>query len=107
VATIARPSGLHRSVAAALAAVQHGFEEEPLEPRTGYSLDLALPSSRVAVEVDGPSHFLCCPTAGAYADPMGQRCSSDKRRLLARRGWLEGDQRSRKRNCTVFVCAVT
>ena len=58
VATIARPSGLQRSVAAALAAVQHGFEEEHLEPRTGYSLDLALPSSRVAIEVDGPSHFL-------------------------------------------------
>ena len=40
-------SRLQRSVAIALAAVQHGFEEEHVEPRTGYSLDLALPSSRI------------------------------------------------------------
>ena len=84
VATIARPSGLQRSVAAALAAVQHGFEEEHLEPRTGYSLDLALPSSRVAVEVDGPTHFL-------LPDGRGVRKSNGptllKRRLLAAAGW--------------------
>ena len=42
-------SEFQRSIAAALAAVRHGFEEEDLELRTGYSLDLALPSSRIAV----------------------------------------------------------
>ena len=77
-------SRLQRSVAAALAAVQHGVEEEHLEPRTGYSLDLALPSSRVAVEVDGPSHFL-------LPDGRGVRKSNGptllKRRLLAAAGW--------------------
>ena len=84
VATIARPSGLQRSVAAALAAVQHGFEEEHLEPRTGYSLDLALPSSRVAVEVDGPSHFLL-PDGRGVRKPNGSTLL--KRRLLAAAGW--------------------
>ena len=48
-------SHLQRSVADSLATVKPRFEEEYLEPRTGYSLDLALPSSRVAIEVDGPS----------------------------------------------------
>ena len=84
VATIARPSGLQRSVAAALAAVQRGFEEEHLEPRTGYSLDLALPSSRVAVEVDGPSHFLL-PDGRGVRRPNGPTLL--KRRLLAAAGW--------------------
>ena len=84
VATIARPSGLQRSVAAALAAVQHGFEEEHLEPRTGYSLDLALPSSRVAVEVDGPSHFLL-PDGRGVRKPNGPTLL--KRRLLRAAGW--------------------
>ena len=77
-------SRLQRSVAAALAAVQHGFEEEHLEPRTGYSLDLALPSSRVAVEVDGPSHFLL-PDGRGVRKPNGPTLL--KRRLLAAAGW--------------------
>ena len=47
-----------RSVADSLATVKPRTEEEYFEPRTGYSLDLALPSPRVAVEADGPSHFL-------------------------------------------------
>ena len=84
VATIARTSGLQRSVATALAAIQPGFEEEHLEPRTSYSLDLALPSSRIAIEVDGPSHFL-------QPDDRGVRKSNGptllKRRLLAAAGW--------------------
>ncbi|EOD21501.1 hypothetical protein EMIHUDRAFT_241099 [Emiliania huxleyi CCMP1516] len=85
VATIARPSGLQRSVAAVLAAVWGpGFEEEHLEPHTGYSLDLAFPSSRIAIEVDGPSHFL-------LPDGRGVRKSNGptllKRRLLAAAGW--------------------
>ena len=84
VATIARPSGLQRSVADALADVQVGFEEEHLEPRTGYSLDLALPSSRIAVEVDGPSHFLL-PDGRGVRRPNGPTLL--KRRLLAAAGW--------------------
>ncbi|EOD30188.1 hypothetical protein EMIHUDRAFT_460698 [Emiliania huxleyi CCMP1516] len=77
-------SELQRSVAAALAAVQHGFEEEHLEPCTGYSLDLALPSSRIAIEVDGPSHFLRPDSQGVRA-PSGTTML--KRRLLAAAGW--------------------
>ena len=85
VATIARPSGLQRSVAAALAAVWGpGFEEEHLEPRTGYSLDLAFPSSRIAIEVDGPSHFLL-PDGRGVRKPNGPTLL--KRRLLAAAGW--------------------
>ena len=84
VATIAQPSGLQRSVADALAAVRSGFEEEHLEPRTGYSLDLALPSSRVAVEVDGPSHFLL-PDGRGVRKPNGPTLL--KRRLLRAAGW--------------------
>ncbi|EOD10433.1 hypothetical protein EMIHUDRAFT_215635 [Emiliania huxleyi CCMP1516] len=75
---------LQRSVAAALAAVRHGFEEEHLEPRTGYSLDLALPSSRIAIEVDGPSHFLL-PNGLGVRQPNGPTLL--KRRFLAAAGW--------------------
>ncbi|EOD36009.1 hypothetical protein EMIHUDRAFT_226842 [Emiliania huxleyi CCMP1516] len=85
VATIARPSGLQRSVADALAAVRGpGFEEEYVEPRTSYSLDLALPSSRIAIEVDGPSHFLL-PDGWGVRKPNGPTLL--KRRLLAAAGW--------------------
>ncbi|EOD06790.1 hypothetical protein EMIHUDRAFT_106715 [Emiliania huxleyi CCMP1516] len=78
-------SRFQRSVAAALAAVWGpGFEEEHLEPRTGYSLDLALPSSRVAIEVDGPSHFLL-PDGRGERKPNGPTLL--KRRLLAAAGW--------------------
>ncbi|EOD25932.1 hypothetical protein EMIHUDRAFT_237345 [Emiliania huxleyi CCMP1516] len=85
VATIARTSGLQRSVAAVLAAVWGpGFEEEHLEPRTGYSLDLAFPSSRIAIEVDGPFHFLL-PDGRGVRKPNGPTLL--KRRLLAAAGW--------------------
>ena len=75
---------MQRSIAAALATLQLGFEEEYLEPRTGYSLDLALPSSRVGVEVDGPSHFLL-PDGRGVRKPNGPTLL--KRRLLAAAGW--------------------
>ena len=52
------PSLLQRSVAAVAGKLLSGFEEEVVEPLTGYSLDVALRSSRVAIEVDGPSHFV-------------------------------------------------
>mmetsp|Transcript_46900 Transcript_46900/g.150909 ORF Transcript_46900/g.150909 Transcript_46900/m.150909 type:complete len:185 (+) Transcript_46900:237-791(+) len=77
-------SRLQRSVADSLATVRYGFKEEYLEPRTGYSLDLALPSSRVAVEVDGPSHFLL-PDGRGVRKPNGPTLL--KRRLLAAAGW--------------------
>ncbi|EOD07737.1 hypothetical protein EMIHUDRAFT_218288 [Emiliania huxleyi CCMP1516] len=77
-------SRLQRSVAAALASVHSGFEKEHLEPRTGYSLDLALPSSRVAIEVDGPSHFML-PDGRGVRRPNGPTLL--KRRLLAAAGW--------------------
>ena len=67
-----------------LAAVQHGFEEEHLDPRTGYSLDLAMPSSRIAIEVDGPSHFLL-PDGRGVRRPNGPTLL--KRRLLAAAIW--------------------
>ena len=82
--TRVRVSALQRSVSAALAAIRFGFEEEYVKPRTGHSLDLALPSSRIAIEVDGPSHFL-------LPDGRGVRKSNGptllKRRLLAAAGW--------------------
>ena len=77
-------SRLQRSVADSLATVKPRFEEEHLELRTGYSLDLALPSSRVAVEVDGPSHFLL-PDGRGVRNPNGPTLL--KRRLLAAAGW--------------------
>ena len=52
--------------------------------RTGYSLDLALPSSRIAIEVDGPSHFLL-PDGRGVRRPNGPTLL--KRRLLAAAGW--------------------
>jgi len=67
-----------------IAAVRFGFEEEYIEPRTGYSLDLALPSSRIAIEVDGPTHFLL-PDGRGVRKPNGHTLL--KRRLLAAAGW--------------------
>ena len=82
--TLVTISRLQRSVADSLATVKPRFAEEYLEPRTGYSLDLALPSSRVAVEVDGPSHFLLTDGRGVRK-PNGPTLL--KRRLLAAAGW--------------------
>ena len=96
-ATVAQLSGLQRSIAAALATLQLGFEEEYLEPRTGYSLDLALPSSRVAVGVDGPS-----PPFAPYANLPNSPCPLSSTSACLRRhhppsvdaavdGLLQGD----------------
>ena len=78
------PSGLQRAVGRALDAVRPGFAEEVVDERTGYSLDLALVSERVAVEVDGPSHFLAPDGRGARAPNGATRL---KRRLLRAAGW--------------------
>eukprot|EP00966_Prymnesium_polylepis_P093589 2165936-Prymnesium_polylepis.1 len=49
---------LQTDVGLQLSKLETGWEEEFLEPTTGYALDLALPSQRPAVEVDGPWHVL-------------------------------------------------
>ena len=61
-----QPSLLQADVGGVLAGIRPGFEEEYVEPQTGYSLDLALPSSRLAIEVDGPSHFLLRDARGEH-----------------------------------------
>ena len=77
------PSQLQRSVAAAVSAVRAGFEQEAIEEQTGYSLDLALCASCIAIEVDGPFHFM--------RDPLGKLWPSGptrlKQRLLRAAGW--------------------
>ena len=78
-----RPSRLQQSVGTTLAELCPGFEEEALEPSTGYSLDLALHSKRVAVEVDGPSHFLLAEHGRQV--PNGPTLL--KRRQLEAVGW--------------------
>ena len=55
-----------------------------MEATTGYLVDLARPSERVAVEVDGPSHFLL-PDHRGVRTPNGSTLL--KRRLLERAGW--------------------
>ena len=82
----AAPSRLQRSVGHALAEVQPGFEEEAVEPQTGYSLDLALGPARVAIEVDGPSHYLRC-LHGRGEQQLPNGATLLKRRLLKAAGW--------------------
>jgi hypothetical protein len=49
-----RPSGLHAQVAASLAALGYqNVESEYVDSEAGYSIDLAVPLLRVAVEADG------------------------------------------------------
>ena len=76
-------SQLQRAVGYTLASLRPGFEEEVIELRTSYSLDLALQSLRVAVEVDGPSHFVQ-DARGAHW-PNGPTLL--KQRLLRAAGW--------------------
>ncbi|EOD17329.1 hypothetical protein EMIHUDRAFT_209963 [Emiliania huxleyi CCMP1516] len=81
--TLVTISRLQRSVAIALAAVQHGFEKEHLEPRTGL---LARPGAALVTrrDRDGPSHFLLTDGRGVRK-PNGPTLL--KRRLLAAAGW--------------------
>jgi len=82
-ATHARVSSLQSSVSAQLARLRSGSKEEWLEPHSGYSIDIALPASRVAIEVDGPSHFVS-RCRGEHA-PNGATLL--KQRLLKAAGW--------------------
>ena len=59
------------------------FEDELIEEQTGYSLDLSLRSYRVAVEVDGPSHFVRCREGKCV--PNGPTLL--KQRQLKAAGW--------------------
>ena len=78
------PSNLQRSVGEAAADICEGLEEEVVDPCTGYSLDLACCASRLAIEVDGPSHYQF-RIGGSDRVPNGTTLL--KRRLLAAAGW--------------------
>ena len=67
-----------------LTAIYPGFEEKYVDHETGYSIDWALPSSRIAVEVDGPSHFTW-RNANCEHPPNGPTLL--KRRLLEAASW--------------------
>jgi hypothetical protein len=75
-----RPSRSQRDASEVLARVgwRHEFEHVTAE---GVSLDMAQPASRVAVEFDGPTHYL------AGASTVLDGASKAKARLLRRLGW--------------------
>lgn len=52
-----RSSRLQRDVALILAEMRIGFEEEFVDEKSGYSVDIVLSDKRTAIEVDGPSHY--------------------------------------------------
>jgi hypothetical protein len=81
VAEEGRPSRLQRQVVAALKALGHEPREEVRTPQ-GYSLDavVRISSREVAIEVDGPSHFV-----GRTHAPTG--ATALKRRQLRAAGW--------------------
>jgi very-short-patch-repair endonuclease len=76
------PSRSQREVSTALARIgwAHDFEHVTAE---GISLDMAQPASKVAVEFDGPKHYL----AGASSRRVLDGKSKAKERLLRRLGW--------------------
>ena len=81
VAQEGRPSRLQRQVIAALKALGHEPREEVRTPQ-GYSLDgvVCISGREVAIEVDGPSHFV-----GRTHAPTG--ATALKRRQLRAAGW--------------------
>mmetsp|Transcript_19518 Transcript_19518/g.62712 ORF Transcript_19518/g.62712 Transcript_19518/m.62712 type:complete len:142 (+) Transcript_19518:264-689(+) len=60
---------------------KHNSEHETVE---GFSLDLADPESKRAMEVDGPSHYLQDASTGDYVENGATRLKS---RLLRSFGW--------------------
>ena len=62
----AQASSAQAQVALALSSLHVAYTPE-LIIEEGYSVDLCLPAQRVAIEVDGPSHFLAADHAAAQA----------------------------------------
>ena len=56
---------------AALASLRVSYATERML-ESGYSVDFSLPEQRVAIEVDGPSHFLSVAETGAETDGGGK-----------------------------------
>jgi hypothetical protein len=54
------PSCLQHDVASIVRRLEVDFEEEVIDPRSGYSIDILVKQGGkdIAIEVDGPSHFL-------------------------------------------------
>jgi hypothetical protein len=78
-------STLQTAVGLQLSKLEIGWEQEVVEPTTGYALDLALAPKQLAVEVDGPSHFLLPVGPDGVCPPNGS--TQIKRRLLTRANW--------------------
>jgi hypothetical protein len=51
-------STLHRQASDALKTLKIEHVSEYIDPKTGYSIDMYLPTSNVGIEVQGPSHFV-------------------------------------------------
>ena len=74
-------SALHQDVSGALTRMGIPHEIEYLTQDNLFSMDIALRGRKVAIEVDGPSHFC--------ANKMSERLGSDRlrERFLAHKGW--------------------
>ena len=77
------PSQTQNEVSRVLTALGWSHEEEH-RTEEGLSLDMARPSMKVAVEFDGPTHYLLGGASGRIT-PNG--ATSFKRRLLRILGW--------------------
>ena len=76
-----RPSQSQLGVSHALNVLGWDHEDE-LRTEDGLSLDMAQPSTKTAVEFDGPTHYLQGPDG-----PSVDGRTAFKRRLLGRLGW--------------------
>ena len=74
-------SALHQDVSGALTRMGIPHEIEYLTQDNLFSMDIALRGRKVAIEVDGPSHFC--------ANMRSERLGSDRlrERFLAHKGW--------------------
>jgi len=101
-----RPSRLQRDVSSMLREMgwSHEFEHVTSE---GFSLDLAVPESKEAVEVDGPFHFLRDVSSGEF---VINGATQFKKRLLRKLGWkvasvafFEWNKKTRKERETLLM----
>jgi hypothetical protein len=83
-------SALHRDVSETLTrmGIPHEIEASATDGGLAQSVDVALRGRKVAIEVDGPSHF--------YANRRGERTGGDRLReaILESHGWKVRDARS-------------